>query len=74
MPLSEARSLSGNGNMTPDGQAHRVRGTQPSLSAGLKMPFLDLHGPLAGDATWRAETLAKDGAHSDPSATPAPQP
>lgn len=33
------------------------------LCAELGIPFLDLHGPLSGDATWRAEALAGDGAH-----------
>ena len=33
------------------------------LCAELSVPFLDLHGPLSNDATWRAETVAGDGAH-----------
>ncbi len=33
------------------------------LCAELGVPFLDLHGPLSNDATWRAETVAGDGAH-----------
>ena len=33
------------------------------LCAELEVPFLDLHGPLSGDATWRAEALAGDGVH-----------
>ena len=33
------------------------------LCAGLEVPFLDLHGPLSGDAAWRAEALAGDGVH-----------
>ena len=33
------------------------------LCAELDVPFLNLHGPLSNDATWRAETMAGDGAH-----------
>jgi acyl-CoA thioesterase I len=33
------------------------------LCAELRIPFLDLHGPLSTDETWRAESIAEDGAH-----------
>ena len=33
------------------------------LCAEMGIPFLDLHGPLSDDATWRAEAVAGDGAH-----------
>lgn len=51
-----------------DDPAHDARVAAISVALGrlcaeLGVPFLDLHGPLSGDATWRAEALAGDGVH-----------
>lgn len=52
----------------PGSAAHDARIATLSAALGdlcdvLGVPFLDLHGPLSGDAVWRAEALTGDGAH-----------
>jgi len=52
--------------VTDSGHDMRVGAISAALAqlcAELGVPFLDLHGPLSNDATWRAETVAGDGAH-----------